>query len=111
MELTRRQERGVEVVVLRGRLDAFTANGIEQQILGLIDGGVRRLIVEMQEVAYVSSVGFRVLLVTAMRLRELRGALAVSGLQPPVREAFDFGGFAALCPAFAATDEALERWS
>ena len=110
MELTRRQERGVEVVVLRGRLDASTSNAVEQQILGLIDGGARRMIVEMQEVAYVSSVGFRVLLVAAMRLRDLGGALAVSALQPPVREAFEFGGFAAVCPAFAATEEALEGW-
>ena len=111
MELARRQERGVEVVVLQGRLDAFTSNGVEQQMLGLIDGGVRRMIVEMQDVGYVSSVGFRVLLVAAMRLRDLGGALAVSGFQPPVREAFEFGGFAAVFPAFAATKEALERWS
>jgi anti-anti-sigma factor len=111
MELTRRQERGVEVVVLRGRLDALTSNGVEHQILGLIDGGVRRMIVEMQEVTYVSSVGFRVLLVAAMRLRGQGGGLVVSALQPPVREAYEFGGFGAVCPAFACAEEARERWS
>ena len=111
MELTRRRESGIEVVVLQGRLDAFTSKTIEEQILELIEGGVRHLIVDLQAVDYVSSVGLRLLLKAAKRLRDLGGRLAVSSLQPTVREAFEFSGLAALFPAFASTEEALARWS
>jgi anti-anti-sigma factor len=110
MAVPRSDRDDLEVVTLRGRLDAFTSRSIEEQLLQTIDGGVRRLIVDLGSVDYVSSVGLRLLLVTAKRLRKLGGELAVSAPQPAVREALEFGGFGRVFPAFASTEEALERW-
>jgi anti-sigma B factor antagonist len=111
MELTRRRAGEIEIVALQGRLDAFTSGAIEEQILEQIDGGVQRMIVDMQAVDYVSSVGLRLLLKAAKRLRDLEGRFAVTSLQPTVREAFEFSGLAAVFPAFGSTEEALARWS
>ena len=111
MKLTRRRQGAIEVVALQGRLDAFTSATIREQILELVEGGVRQLIVDMTSVSFVSSVGLRLLLVAAKRLQELGGRLAVTALQPTVGEAFEFSGFEAVFPAFVSTEEALERWS
>jgi anti-anti-sigma factor len=90
-----RESRDGEVVVLEveGRLDASTAAGFEQQVLGLISSGTKRLVIDGSKMAYISSAGLRVFLMAAKRLTPPQGRFTVGALQAPVREVFDIAGF------------------
>ena len=96
MELTEAKENGVTVLSLSGRLDAASAAATEQKVLGVIDGGADRLVLDCGALDYVSSAGLRILLMAAKRLAAPRGKLALAALKPQVRDVLDIAGFTSL---------------
>ncbi len=96
MEISESREGNVVVLAVEGRLDAGTAPAFEEKVLGLIDAGNRRIVVDGAKMAYVSSAGLRVFLMAAKRLGPPDGHFAVGALQAPVREVFDIAGFSSV---------------
>jgi stage II sporulation protein AA (anti-sigma F factor antagonist) len=96
-------------VALIGRLDALTSKAVEQQILKRIDEGQRRLVIDLERLDYISSVGLRVLLLTAKRLKSGNGTVVVCSLQPSIRQVFDIAGFTALFQIVGTRAEALQQ--
>jgi anti-sigma B factor antagonist len=94
------EERHGETLVLRpsGRLDRTTSPELERVLLGQIEGGAVRLLIDLAGIDYVSSAGLRVLLVAGKRTKAAQGALALCGLKPAIREVFEISGFASLFP-------------
>jgi stage II sporulation protein AA (anti-sigma F factor antagonist) len=86
------------VVAPAGRIDTTTSEAVEHALAAALDGGARRLVVDFAGVTYISSVGLRVLLVVAKRVRTDRGTLVLCGLGDAVRQVFDLAGF---LPLFA----------
>jgi stage II sporulation protein AA (anti-sigma F factor antagonist) len=84
---------GALVVIPAGRIDTTTAPGLERQLDGLLARGERRVVVDFSGVEYISSAGLRVMLLLAKRLKELRGRLALCGLNDAVRQVFQLAGF------------------
>lgn len=84
-----------DVLVLKpsGRVDSNNAGSAEAMILGQVDGGAQRLVFDMSELNYISSAGLRVLLVTAKRLRQTGGRMALCQLRPNVHEVLEVSGF------------------
>ncbi len=87
-----------DVLVLKpsGRVDSNNAGSAEAMILGQVDGGAQRIVLDMAELDYVSSAGLRVLLVTAKRLRQTGGRMALCQLRPNVHEVLEVSGFLAI---------------
>lgn len=96
MDLTEAKENGVTLLGLRGRLDAASATVVEQKVLGLIDGGADRLVLDCAELDYISSAGLRILLMAAKRLAQSHGKLALAAIKPQVRDVLDIAGFTSL---------------
>ena len=80
------------VVSFNGRLDALTAQEAEQRLAALIDEGQHRLVLDLAELAYVSSAGLRTLLSTAKRLNKVQGKLAFCALRPAIHDLFVISG-------------------
>jgi anti-anti-sigma factor len=57
MDISEDQESGTVVLALSGRLDATTAKTFEDKILGVINSGAQRLVVDPAQLEYVSSSG------------------------------------------------------
>ena len=104
MEINIKQVDGVEVLEFSGNLDTNTAPDAEKTINDLLDGGVSRLLVNFQDLNYISSAGLRVLLATAKKLMASSGALKICSLNSTVQEVFDISGFSTILSV--ATDEA-----
>jgi anti-anti-sigma factor len=98
----------VLAVALRGRLDAATSKAVEERLLGLIEAGEIRLVVDLAQLDYISSVGLRVLMLAAKRLRAAQGAIAVCALQPPVAQVFEIAGFTSIFRIFPSRGAAVE---
>jgi len=89
MELETVKEGVVVSVVIKGRLDSVGADQLKAHLSQLLDSGTARLVIDFSEVAYISSAGFRILLVAARQAEQAKGALALSSLSGEARRLFD----------------------
>ena len=61
----------VTVAHVEGNVDVSTADAFQANILGLIEGGARHLLLDMEHVPFMSSAGLRALHQIFNRLREV----------------------------------------
>lgn len=98
------------IVPLQGQINSTNAGIIEAEVLGLVAGGVRNLLLDFSALDYISSAGLRMVLVVAKRLKQEQGLLVLCGMQPHVREVFDISGFLAILNVEPSRTEALARF-
>jgi anti-anti-sigma factor len=108
MDILEEERSGVLLVTPMGRVDSNTAGELERKLIGHIDRGSRRLVIDMSGVDYMSSAGLRVMLLAAKRLRE-GGALVLCGMGESVRQIFELAGFLPIFAIEATRDLALAR--
>ena len=97
----------VTVVEVRGRVDSNTAPALNERLAKLLATPSQRLVLDMRELEYISSAGFRVLLLGARRADEAAGRVVLCGLSGKVRQLFDLGGFLDLFAIATSRDEAV----
>lgn len=82
-------------LLLSGRLDSHTAPEVEQ-IFTEIAGRFSSVILNMNELEYVSSAGLRIIRNLHIAMRKKGGELTLRGVNKLVMEVFEMTGFAAL---------------
>jgi anti-anti-sigma factor len=107
MECAEERRANFLILKLEGRLDTATADGFEERLLALIDGGERQLIIDCAGVEYVSSAGLRAFLQAAKRLRNTDGKILLHSLNANLRQVFDVSGFSMIFRIFASEEEAI----
>ncbi len=108
MEILETQQGSIIHLTLIGRLDTITSKSLEEKVLSLIEANGLQMIVDCQQLAYVSSPGLRVLLMAAKKLKPLNGKLVLVFLQPHIKEIFEIAGFLAMFQIFDTKDEAVK---
>jgi anti-anti-sigma factor len=83
----------IKVARPEGRLDSNSGPVFEKELLAHIDGGSRRLLLDLSGLSYISSAGLRVILVAAKKMKAVGGKLVLSGLNAQVAEVFEISGF------------------
>ena len=111
MEIDVTESEGVSILAFSGTLDTNTSPDAESSINGLIDDGVRKLLINFDKLDYISSAGLRILLATGKRLSHEGGALRICGLNPVVQDVFDISGFASILNVFSNESEALRDFA
>ena len=107
MEITTRDEGDTKIVMLNGKLDTNTTPAAESEINGLLDRGASKLLVNFEQLSYISSSGLRLLLATAKRLKGSDGELKVCSLNEMATEVFEISGFSSILNVFASEQDAL----
>jgi len=105
MELVTIQDGAVMSVAVKGRLDSVGADLLKSRLSQLIESGTTSLVIDFGQVAYISSAGFRVLLVASRSLEQANGALALSGIGGEAMRLFDL---AALTEMFTILPDRLQ---
>jgi len=72
-----------------GRIDSASSAVLAERMEEIVAQGGRRLVVDFRDVKYVTSAGFRALLVGDARMRDAGGRLALCCLPPDVQRLFD----------------------
>ena len=90
-----------------GRVDGENAGELQQVLLAGLTPEVRYLVLDLAELAYISSMGLSTILTVAKRLDAQSGTLMVSGLNAKLRQTFQFSGFDTLFPVHLTVAEAL----
>lgn len=93
MNISVSEENGRALLSLEGRLDSNTSGALEQQLTATMDSGSQQLIIDFDQLAYISSAGLRVLLMAAKRLKSEGGHLVLCGMADHIREVFEISGF------------------
>jgi anti-sigma B factor antagonist len=107
----RAQQGDVTVLSLDGYLDAHTAPEFERAIQSEIDGGRVRLVVDGQQLRYISSAGLGVFMSFIEELREKGGDIKICCLVPKVQQIFEILGFQAIYDLVDSREAALQRFA
>lgn len=95
------------VVTVTEHLDSATSSIFESRLLGLVDRGERRIVVDCGALDYVNSAGLKVFLLAAKRLEPLGGKLVLCALAPSVLMIFEMIGFTRIMKIVSSREEAL----
>jgi len=107
MEINQTSIENVPIVSVSGRIDAATYKDLESILNGLIDQNKSEIVLDLEGVTYISSVGLRVLLAAQKKVRQKMGGVKLVSLQPFVREVFEMTGFNKLFTIHLNQKEAL----
>ena len=108
MDISEERKADAVILVLSGKLDATTAKTFEDRILGVINSGTLRLVVDLSQLDYVSSSGLRVFILAAKRLQTVDGKIVLCSMKDHVRQVFDLAGFSSMLSIYASRDEAIK---
>jgi anti-anti-sigma factor len=112
MKLVEAASGDITVVEPYGRLDSATAEEFGDRLLALVEAGCRSLLVDLKNIAFISSAGFRALLIANRATAERQGRLALCGVIGEVKRLFDIGNFTGeilICPTQAEGIGKLQR--
>jgi anti-sigma B factor antagonist len=100
---------GLHVMRLSGALDGLTYLDLLKAFNQSIEKEAKRIVLDMNEVDYVSSAGLRVLLQGAKALKETEGEIVLFGMNSAVKEVFSLSGFKTLFRTFSSEDDAVSN--
>lgn len=95
MEITTKELNGIELIMINGRVDSVEAARLSDALEAAHHRGRYRIIVDMSQVEYMSSAGFRAL-GDAQRnsKRNQRGEVVLAQVPDRIQEALELVGFA-----------------
>lgn len=107
MDINQNSIDNMPIVSVSGRIDGATYKDLETILNELIDQNKSEIVLDLEGVVYISSVGLRVLLAAQKKVRPKGGELKLVSLQPFVREVFEITGFTKLFTIYPNQGEAL----
>jgi anti-anti-sigma factor len=110
MEIAEHKSSEIVTLSLSGKLDTTTAKMFQEKILGHIESGERRFVIDLARLDYISSAGLRVFVLAAKRLAGENGKIVLCSLTSSVREVFDIAGFSSIFSIYGSRDEAMKAF-
>lgn len=96
---------------VRGFLDAHTAPNLEDAIQKLLDEGRYKIVVNFQELNYISSAGLGVFMGFIEDIRQNGGDIKMSNMTPKIFRVFDLLGFPTLYEIVDDESDAIKNFS
>jgi anti-anti-sigma factor len=109
MELIESNADGVTIVEPRGRMDAAGAKPLGDRVVALIQAGAKRIVIDLAHIQYISSAGFRALLIARKQSADSDGRLVLCGLTAEVRRLFEISAFTDMFTICGTREEALAK--
>ena len=106
METNTKEFKHCHLVSLKGRVDSSTAPELSKALNAVMKKNVYRIVVDMSDLEYMSSAGFRALLEAQRACKHYnRGEVVLASVPSRIREALELAGFTEL---FKSYDDPLE---
>jgi len=84
-----KKEEGYYVVSLEGSIDSDTFVEFEKKIKSILNSSTTAIMLNMEGVTYISSIGFGVIFRTKQALEQNKGSLAIANIKPNVKRIFE----------------------
>ena len=97
MEITKQEFKHCGVIKVKGRIDSYTAPHLTEAIESQNKDGHYKIVIDMSELEYMSSAGFRALLLGQRTCKRYnRGEIALANIPKRILDAFELTGFTPL---------------
>ncbi len=106
-----RESNAIQVLDLKGYLDAHTATDLEGAFQKLIDQKKYNIVVNCQDLTYISGAGLGVFMAFIEDVRRNKGDIKLSNMSPKVYNVFDLLGFPLLYDIAKDEQEAIKKFS
>ena len=93
MEIKIKEVGDIRVAYIVGKLDTSTSPEAEAKIGELLNAGVNKIVINLEELSYLSSSGLRVFLGTAKKLMAIGGTVKLCCPNAVVKEILEISGF------------------
>ena len=93
LELQTDQIEGALVISVTGRIDGLNAQEFHDNLDKEIAGSDISVVLDLENLSYISSAGLRSILLIAKTLRDKNMKLVLCSLSDPIREIFEIAGF------------------
>jgi anti-sigma B factor antagonist len=101
MEITVQQYKHCDLLAINGKVDSFTAPELSKAIEKTNDDGKFKIVLDMEKLEYMSSAGFRALLVGQRNCRRYnRGEIILARVPKKIIDALELTGFTPLFKIF-----------
>ena len=107
MDLREEKVGEVSVLEVKGRIDSATAPALGERLTANLEAAKVRVVLDLSRLEYISSAGFRILLIAAKRADETESRLVLCGVAGKVKQLFDLGGFLDLFTIVGSRDEGI----
>jgi anti-sigma B factor antagonist len=97
----------VAIVAVRGAIDIFTTPEFQDGLLGVVERGASRVVLDLTETSFLDSSALAVLLSARKRLAGRAGELAIAGLSPDLQMTFRLTGLDQLFAIETSRDDAV----
>lgn len=106
LAVTTRTDGDFEIVEVGGEIDVYTAPRLREAIVGAVDAGHTRLIIDVQKVDFLDSTGLGVLVGALKRVRADGGSLDIVCTQERILKIFQITGLDKVFGLHGSIDEA-----
>jgi anti-anti-sigma factor len=107
MEVIEQTAGPVTILEPRGRIDSVTAKDFGECLAKLLNAGREHIVIDLHSITYISSAGFRQLLIAKKTTQEKNGKLALCGIAGEVKRLFEIGAFSELLPVFLSREDGI----
>jgi anti-sigma B factor antagonist len=109
-KIAQRERDSVNVLELKGYLDAHTAPKLEEAFQNLLKSQRFNIVVNCRDLSYISSAGLGVFMAFIEDVRKNRGDIKLSNMTPKVFNVFDLLGFPLLYEIVKDEQEAVRKF-
>jgi len=110
MEISTIENEDIKIVTLNGSLDTNTAPDAETCLMEMINSGQLKLIVDLENLEYISSAGLRVLLASTKTMKSNGGEFHICNPNEMVTEVFEMSGFNMIFKIFNSREDAISAY-
>jgi anti-anti-sigma factor len=107
MEIFERDENGVTVFVLEGRIDTAGAVDMDLALQAAVSEGKHRMVLDMAKVRYIGSAGLRTMADVLTKNKDEGGDLKLVSLNPKVQRVLRIIGFDKFFSIYATPEAAI----
>ena len=101
MEITNQEFKHCDMLKVKGRVDSSTASQFAQALEKVTNAGRFKIAIDMSNLEYMSSAGFRALLASQRVCKRYnRGELVLVSVPDRIRDALELAGFTELFKTF-----------
>ncbi len=99
----------IHVLAVAGEIDLFTAPDLKRAAAEAIDGGARRIVIDLTDTRFLDSTGLGVLIGIAKRVRPAGGDVAIVNTEATTASTFAITGLDGVLTIVATRDLAIEE--
>jgi anti-anti-sigma factor len=107
MDITVENREQVSVVKVKGQVDSATAPDLEKALKQLVEANKNRIVLDLKEVDFLSSLGLRAIVLTLKSARGVNGDLRLAAPSPSVEKVLRTVGMTQMFNIYSSSEEAV----